>query len=273
MRFAALLRLAAIGVALMGVLDPPVVVTPARVVDVDVVAIETDAHAAARDAALTSLQSALGPTYVVHRHDAAEGDVAPCDIHRPCVIVGDGHQQLRLAADREAPAAVITPVMTGPRVDVVGFEASASHESAAGAAEVQLTGLGATGATTQVQVLDGAAVVGEASHVWTSDGAATVDVDWWPLDAGPRMLVARATTTFSHEQSPAVDQRRQAVVNVIEAPWPVLVYERRPSWATTFARRALEADARFDVTARTELAPGVLATPSRGAVGLDDRVL
>ncbi len=274
MRFAALLRLAAIGVALMGVLDPPVVVTPARTVDVDLVTLEADQDAAqARDAVLTELESSLGSAYAVHRHTAADGDNAPCDARRPCVIVGDQHQRLRLATDREGPAAVITLVPTGHRVDVVDFNASASHVSAAGTAEVRLNAVGVTGATTGIQLLDGAAVVGQASHAWTTDGEATVRVEWWPLDAGPRVLTARATTTFADERQPVVDQRRQAVANVIETPWPVLVYERRPSWAATFVRRALESDARFDVTARTELAPGVLATPPRGTAALDDGVL
>jgi hypothetical protein len=40
------------------------------------------------------------------------------------------------------------------------------------------------------------------------------------------------------------------VLFVRDEPWPVLVYDPRPSWMSTFVRRALEQDARFTVTSR-----------------------
>jgi hypothetical protein len=51
-------------------------------------------------------------------------------------------------------------------------------------------------------------------------------------------------------------------VDVTAERWRVVLVERRPSWSSTFIRRALEGDRRFDVAARTDVAPGVtVATP------------
>ncbi|TVP44296.1 MAG: hypothetical protein EA350_12000 [Gemmatimonadales bacterium] len=47
------------------------------------------------------------------------------------------------------------------------------------------------------------------------------------------------------------------LVHVSPRPWEVLFFEGRPSWLSTFVRRALEPDARFAVTSRTVTSPGL----------------
>jgi hypothetical protein len=44
----------------------------------------------------------------------------------------------------------------------------------------------------------------------------------------------------------------------------VLVFDARPSWSSTFVRRALEDDARFTVGYRTRLAPAISAGTAHG---------
>ena len=46
-------------------------------------------------------------------------------------------------------------------------------------------------------------------------------------------------------------------MDVVNRTWQVLFYDRRPSWASTFVRRALEDDARFSVRSRTQTSTGV----------------
>src|SRR6185503_4405090 len=41
-----------------------------------------------------------------------------------------------------------------------------------------------------------------------------------------------------------------AAVEVREQRWTILVYDGRPSWTSTFVRRALESDPRFALTSR-----------------------
>ena len=59
------------------------------------------------------------------------------------------------------------------------------------------------------------------------------------------------------------------VVDVRRDPLRVEFYDPRPSWATTFVRRALEADARFQVATLSSTSRGISAQTG-GAVPLDD---
>jgi len=55
------------------------------------------------------------------------------------------------------------------------------------------------------------------------------------------------------------DARAETLVSVDDVPWRVLVYDPRPSWSSTFVRRALESDPRFAVAARIDTSPRSMA--------------
>ena len=123
-------------------------------------------------------------------------------------------------------------------------------------------------ARTQLEVRDGAAVIGTAVHEWKSESA-TMDVPWWPIAAGSRTLRIEAVPVDGELIS--IDNAIDVGVTVASARAAVLVYDARPSWSSTFVRRALEDDARFAVDYRTRLAPALSAGTANGR--LDTRAL
>lgn len=70
--------------------------------------------------------------------------------------------------------------------------------------------------------------------------------------AGSEGLPERAGPGSLPESLPA---REAFVVEVEDRPWNVLFFDPRPSWMSTFVRRALEADPRFRVSARVATSP------------------
>jgi hypothetical protein len=60
------------------------------------------------------------------------------------------------------------------------------------------------------------------------------------------------------------------VMEVVDTRWRVLVFDGRPTWASTFVRRALEDDPRFDVVARTTTSRGASAQSGTAPVRLSD---
>ena len=92
--------------------------------------------------------------------------------------------------------------------------------------------------------------VGRASHAWADDSPSwRAELDVVPVGEPPFV--------FHAEVAPGPDGRADVVVASRRDPMRVLVYEPRPSWASTFVRRALEADARFLVNAVTDVSRGI----------------
>ncbi len=111
-------------------------------------------------------------------------------------------------------------------------------------------------------MVDGAAVVGSMSHQWAGEPSVAIDVPWWPLATGARALRIEVLP-FEGERT-TVDNHIDAGVQVAAARAPVLVFDARPSWSSTFVRRAIEDDARFIVGYRARLAPSLSAGTANG---------
>ena len=143
---------------------------------------------------------------------------------------------------------------------------SVSLHSAA-AIEVGLRAFGDARAV-RLQVFDGGVLVGRADA--DVPGSATdtqpfrqfaVPLEWAPVAAGPRRLRVVA-------QAPqGVEMVAEFGVEVSAEPLPALFYEPEATWLGTFVRRALAADPRFTLDARTRLAPGLTMTQG-GRTGL-----
>ena len=175
--------------------------------------------------------------------------------------------------DRKGPLSIVQ-VGDGlsPNVEAKALSIAPAHIAGQATARVSLAAAGLRGHTSRVRLFDGEAVVGEASHQWTSDGEVALDVPWWPVRAGARTLVARVVTDGIEERT-GVDNDVADRVLVEGERWPIVTFERRPSWAATFVRRALESDARFDVSTLTELAPRVsVSTAAPAPLGRLDAV-
>ena len=258
----AVLRALAIAIAVAALIDP--VFSSSESQDRPVVAIHLTADVPlAVDAAL---REHVNGRELITR--VAVGNRLPCAVDEDCIAVADGS----IDSDWEParPVSVITTeVNDGPNVSVPSVVVRSGHRSAAGVARVELVGRDVSGKRTDIRISDSGAVVGSAEHQWSTATTATVEVPWWPLDSGARSLRIEALP---------LDGERTASDNVIEAGatiagarLPILVFDARPSWNSTFVRRALEDDARFAVGYRSRIAPGLSAGTSNGR--LDATVL
>lgn len=274
MRAEVWLRLGVWAVALAGLVDPRLTTSRRPLLDVDV-AVPREAGVAgapggpAVASLLADLSRATAADARLRVRDYGEGERLPCAADVPCLVVTSDTVAPRGGLDRRVPLITITPATTAVPGQVMLDDVRIAPVPVDGAAvaQVTLTSAGATGRTTVVEVGDGGVPTGRVQHAWTDQARVTLDVPWWPAQAGARRVEIIATTTDADRTSPRTE-RVSAIADVMAAPWPVLVVEARPSWAATFARRALEADARFDVDAVAMLAPG-LAT-GRDGTALDD---
>jgi hypothetical protein len=115
-----------------------------------------------------------------------------------------------------------------------------------------------------VELAQGGVVVARARIALSGDSVLAVPLSWVPSNAGPVVLQARA---FVAEQPDTV--RNDFVVDVRNSRWSVLFFDRRPSWMSTFVRRALERDPRFAVTSRVITSTNVSRETGRPPLGLD----
>ncbi len=188
----------------------------------------------------------------------------PCGPGDRCVVIADGTVDAALPADLDQPLSLITiGDNAGPNVRLRSVVlAAGQHAGAAGVARVLVDGRDVVGRRTEIRVSDNAALVGSAIIEWQSDGPQAVDVPWWPLASGPRALRIEAMPATG--ESVAFDHVLTAGVDVGSERLPVLVFDARPSWGSTFVRRALEDDARFLVEHRARLAPAITSGTANG---------
>jgi hypothetical protein len=252
-----LLRTAAIAMAVAAVIDPEFSSSTSQ--ERPVVVINLTAHPS--PAIDSALKGQLRGRNLTTR--APEGIRLPCSVDEDCVAIADG------AIDSEWDTArpisvVIRDVNAAPNVSVQAVVLSGGHRSAAGAARVVLSGRGVEGKRTDVRISDGGAIVGSATHRWTAESTATMEIPWWPLDLGARALRIEAVPLDGEDT--AIDNVIDAGVTIAATRLPILVFDARPSWNSTFVRRALEDDARFAVGYRSRIAPAVSAGTPNGRV-------
>ena len=285
MRLAELLRLTAISVALLCWLDPPVTVSPLPPIDADVVLVRSTlddmpisngASQTVADGVSSTAQAiaeALGDDGRIRLVEMRDARSVPCDAVRPCVIVSSPNPSVRAAADRRGVTSLVTVGDTlTPNLAVHALDASATHSAAEGVARVELSGPGLAGKRARVRLLDGSAVVGEATHTLADEPTSHVTIPWWPFAPGTRTLRAEAALEEGEEQT-VLDNSTPSVVEVENTRWPIIVHERRPSWGVTFVRRALADDPRLDVSARTDVSPQVSALARSPAADLSEQQL
>ena len=250
-----LLRTSAIAMALAALIDPVFSSNPRD--ERPVVVINLTAHPpAAIDSALKEQLRGRNLTTRV-----PDGIRLPCSVDEDCVAIADGSVDSEWEAARPI-SVLITDPNAAPNVNVQSVVLSGGHRSAAGAARVALSGRGVEGRRTEVRISDGGAVVGSATHQWTAESTATMEIPWWPLDLGARALRIEAVPLDG--ENTAIDNVIDAGVTIAATRLPILVFDARPSWNSTFVRRALEDDARFAVGYRSRIAPAVSAGTPNG---------
>jgi hypothetical protein len=247
------LRWTAIAIAVMALLDPSLIVSGRARPRVSVLA--EDAASAATAAVRRDLEARLRPDFEVV--DGVDADAAHT------IVIGTRYPDAFIPG-KASTISIAAPIASGARIVAVQAPTAVPPATAVHLV-VQLDGRAAKGTTADVSVTSSGVEVGRATHAWT-DGAErwNAEMDVVPV-SGPPFV-------FHIEAGPA--ERADAVVAERRDPLRVLVYEPRPSWASTFVRRALETDARFDVSADTAVSRGVAVRTGRGGrlseAALDD---
>lgn len=251
------LRGFAVAIAIAGLIDPAF--TVARPPIRELIAIDlTDA---ASDRVVAELQAVASGWQIVQRR-ATSGRL-PCGAHERCVAIADGSVDVAVPFDVGALSMVAVRAVGTSNIALRSAVVSAGHAAAAGSVSLELSRVGDIDKT-DIRIRDGEAIVGSATHVWNADREATVIVPWWPLGVGARAL--RIEAVPAEGESTTIDNTIDVGVAIGSEPARVLVFDARPSWSSTFVRRALEDDPRFTVDYGARLAPSLAARTSNAAL-------
>jgi hypothetical protein len=272
MKAAHLLRGIAWAIAFAALIDPVVSADRPAPIDLAIVHMRTpslalpagsagETRGANLAGAVAALEAQLGAEYRVRHVDVVADTAADwCAGADACLVTGDDTAAPAGTAVSVPHIALVTGNTLSPNVAVRGILAlPTQHAEAFGRVVVSLEGHGVAGQRTSVQLEDGGQPRGEAHHDWTAgETRANLELQWWPAGIGPRTLTVEAIP-LDDERS-LLDNTETTVVHVSSARLPILVYEPRPSWMSTFVRRELERDPRLDIEARTRVSPRTSVT-------------
>ena len=251
---ARLARLLAVAIAVLGVVDPAIATS--RRVPATVAVLDT-LRAGRPAGVVEDVARALDVDYRVVRGRVA-GAAAT-------VIVGD-----RLPPDADevaAPAFAVRPDDAAPAVIVTDVQAPAraALESRV-PVRVSLDAIGVDGRTIAIALRRGAVVLDRVER--QARGArARIDVGLSFVSGAPGVAALQVEATVAG----ALPARADLAIDVRHDRARVLFFEGRPSWLSTFVRRTLENDARFEVAQRTRTARG-LGAATAGAPGALSRL-
>jgi hypothetical protein len=174
---------------------------------------------------------------------------------------------------RTLPISTVTIASdVAPNVGIVAVEAPREVPVATAIrVTVDVEGIGVAGKSTKLTIHIAGLEVGDASHEWKGGRERwRAQIDAVPVGEPPFALRVEAQPLDIERTQ--LDNVADTVVDVRRAPLRVQVHEPRPSWATTFVRRALEADARFHV-AGVSSTSRTTATRTADPVALTDDAL
>jgi hypothetical protein len=252
-----LLRLLAFAIAIAGAVDPAITLSGASRARIALVALDPASaiSVSIRDRIARDLSTSYDVVPAITSDAAA------------AVVIGESYPDAPLVRSRfgaALPDALLVATVTtkGPspngahivRVDTPREvpAATAIHVDA------EIASRGTVGQTTDAIVTIAGLEVGRASHQWTTDGERwRASIDAVPVGDPPYVLRIEAGT------------KADIVVGLRRDPIRVEFYDPRPSWATTFVRRALEADPRFQVATVSSTSRGI-STRAGEAVALND---
>jgi hypothetical protein len=244
------LRALAIGIAVTALVDPAISLsgsTRARlaIVRLDQAGPEGPALQVTRDRLVRDLQ----PSFEIVPQITSDTAAA--------IVIGDGYPRESIPEAMRVSTVTAAPAATGMRI----VRIRAPKEVPPGTAihvDVDVEATGMVGQSRDVRLSIAGIEMGRASHVWTAPRERwRTAFDAVPVGDPP--YVVRV----------AGDDVRAVVVDARRRPLRVEVDEPRPSWASTFVRRALEADARFQVASLTMTSRGI-ASRAGDAVSLAD---
>ena len=251
MKAAAVARVAALGLAGLAVVDPAV--TSSRLSRPLVAVVASDAT----NSALTErVVDALDERFTV-----VEGRIAGA---AATVVVGDRLPD-EFTGD-STPLVALLPSVPRHPVRLVAMNAPATAPLHARVpVEVAVVAPAAPGREVLVELRAGNQVIDAQTIVVSSDTSmlrATLHTVASTAGAHPILVVARL-------DGAAVDSA-SAVIDVRDERLDVLFHDPRPSWASTFVRRAVEQDPRFSVAHRVVTSRGLSNTAGAAPLSLAD---
>jgi hypothetical protein len=258
-----LLRGAAVAVALLALLDPAL--TLRRQVEADVAVVPAPRVHGGATPEVAAVARAVGK-----RFHLVEG---PWSEAAATVLVGEGFPEgadalaaplFRVVPDGAPGRTRLVALELPARVPVQGTVPVGVVLSRGASSEGEAEGPGA--APPELALLRGGVELDrvEARPLPGASGALgapgdpgllAAELGFVPPGAGVHTL-----QVVLHEPDRAPRTLALGVVEASEARWHVLFLDARPSWPSTFVRRALEGDARFEVAGRVETAPGLATT-------------
>jgi hypothetical protein len=243
-----LLRLAAWAIAIGGAIDPAMALPGASRARLAVVVSQPSSPAAV--AARDRVARDLSASYDIVPHLVTDAAAA--------IVIGDRYP------DEAVPDAMLVATVTAsdaaPGVRIVGIDApSPVPASTLIHLDVELEASLVAGQTTDVSASIAGLETARVSHRWTADHERwQASIDAVPVGDPPYVVQVRlkpdTTETADLDRTVA-----DVVVDVRRTPLRVELYDPRPSWATTFLRRALEADPRFQVATLSVTSRGIFA--------------
>ncbi|HET9267027.1 MAG TPA: hypothetical protein VFO31_02635, partial [Vicinamibacterales bacterium] len=232
-------------IAIAGVIDPSLSATRAVKADISLVS-----SSRLPDPALVDrVANALGSRFRVIR-GASLGASAT-------VLVGDTWSD---AAQSAAPslAFAVTPEPQAPFISVTSatMPQSAHLQSRIPVAVTARVSAARGRTATFTLSKDGVAIDRVTREIKGDDETLAVDLGYVATSTGAATLSVEASLPGARPGQHVVD----LTVVVESARWAVLTFDRRPSWMSTFVRRALESDPRFVVTSRVVTSRGAATT-------------
>ena len=261
------LRAVAIVIAIVAAIDPAITTVRSGRPIVSVRAIDPSADSAL--ALRVARQLRRDARVIPARFDAADA----------VIFVGDAPPPLGVGAD--VPMFIVRDDAR-PRVLIESVRApNVASVSANRRIDVTVRTVGARNRTLQVLLRNGDIVVDrvqlpitddtvvsrvQLSFVATAVGAAQLQVEATVLGG---TLLSRAAK-IDIRTSNTLRVRAELLVDVVDRPLSILFYDPRPSWISTFVRRAIERDRQFVVTSRVVTSRNISTSAGTPPDRLDD---
>ena len=249
------LRLIAIAIAIAAVVDPSVAVDAATRPRIAVVVQDADAPDAAR--VRDDVARDLAADYDVVPHVVSDAAAA--------ILIGNRYP-IDPVPDSLRVMTVTIPQPAGP-VRIVRLAAPREVPPATRIrVDVELDARDAAGRTSELRARVGGFDSSVVSHLWTQpDERWRASLDVVPVGEPP--FVVRIAASTAAAGGATASTAADVVVRRRTMPLAVEFVDARPSWASTFVRRALESDPRFRVESESGESRGVMARTA-GAVRL-----
>lgn len=246
------LRTIAVAIAVAAFIDPAITSNRALKPEVVVQAVNASADSALTGDVATRLAKSFTVLDVPYAGAAAT------------VLVGS---HVPVAASEAA--GVVFAVIPDSSASAMSMEAVHAPARATVDARVPVTAsahaIGLKGKDVQFTLRANNSVIDRITHKVESDNERFEStLSYVPTVAGAIRL--RVESSVGNSKPNAAD----VVVDVRAQKWAVLFYDARPSWMSTFVRRALELDTRFAVTSRVVTSTNVSTDAGRPPGTLDD---